>query len=70
MFQYNKIAKIGGFLSSLPQGSEFLLFVLAISSLMTWWTSNFTKRIYLTKFFAWLGICSIVSLLIWILGDY
>jgi len=41
-------------LDSLPQGSEFLLFILAFSSIITWWTSNFTERIYTTRFFAWL----------------
>ncbi|MAV60000.1 MAG: hypothetical protein CND89_02870 [Marine Group II euryarchaeote MED-G38] len=56
-------------LTSLPHGSEFLLLISAISASITWWTSNFTKKIHITKFFAWLGVSSMVSLLIWILGD-
>ncbi|MFL2974283.1 MAG: hypothetical protein ACJZ4F_04865 [Candidatus Thalassarchaeaceae archaeon] len=56
-------------MTSLPHGSEFLLLISAISASITWWTSNFTKKIHITKFFAWLGVSSMVSLLIWILGD-
>ena len=53
----------------LPPGSEFLLLICAISSVVTWWSVNISRSSEFAKFFAWFGVSAMISLLIWILGS-
>jgi|AP59_1055472.scaffolds.fasta_scaffold14365_3 hypothetical protein len=53
-------------LETLPAGSELLLLVCAIAGLSTWYLSNFTDRVDLTKLAAFVGVCSMVTLVFWV----
>ena len=53
-------------LETLPAGSELLLLVCAIAGLSTWYLSNFTDRVDLTKLTAFVGVCSMVTLVFWV----
>ena len=52
---------------SLPAGSEMLLLLCAIAGISTWYLGNFTDRVELTKLTAFIGICSMVALTIWVM---
>ena len=53
-------------METLPAGSELLLLVCAIAGLSTWYLSNFTDRVDLTKLTAFVGVCSMVTLVFWV----
>lgn len=53
-------------METLPAGSELLLLVCAIAGLSTWYLSNFTDRADLTKLAAFVGVCSMVTLVFWV----
>jgi len=60
---------IGDILDFLPRGSEFLLFISALSSVVTWWASNITHKQDIAKYFAWVGVSSMIALVVWIVGS-
>tara|TARA_B100000745_G_C19926835_1_gene311851 strand:+ start:256 stop:396 length:141 start_codon:yes stop_codon:yes gene_type:complete len=44
-----------------------LLLLCAIAGISTWYLGNFTDRVELTKLTAFIGICSMVALTIWVM---
>ena len=53
----------GVFMESLPEGSEILLMLVAISGVSTWYLSNFTQHEAAVRLSALLGVASMLSLL-------
>ena len=45
-----------------------LLLLCAIAGISTWYLANFTDRVELTKMTAFIGICFMVSLTIWVMS--
>ena len=46
-----------------------MLFLLcAIAGISTWYLANFTARVELNKLTAFIGICSMVALTIWVMS--
>jgi|TARA_Y100000815_G_scaffold139806_1_gene126441 hypothetical protein len=45
-----------------------LLLLCAIAGISTWYLGNFTDRVELTKLTAFIGICSMVALTIWVIS--
>ena len=50
-------------MESLPEGSEILLMLVAISGVLTWYLSNFTQHEAAVRLSALLGVASMLSLL-------
>ncbi len=50
-------------MASLPEGSEILLMLVAISGVSTWYLSNFTQHESGVRLFAMLGVASMLALL-------
>jgi len=50
-------------MSSLPEGSEFLLMMVAVSGVSTWYLSNFTQNEAAIRLSAILGVASMLTLL-------
>ena len=50
-------------MESLPEGSEILLMLVALSGVSTWYLSNFTQYEAAVRLSALLGVASMLSLL-------
>ena len=50
-------------MESLPEGSEILLMLIAVSGVSTWYLSNFTQHETAVRLAAILGIISMITLL-------
>jgi len=48
---------------SLPEGSETLLLIMAISGVATWYSSNIYNNLSFTRAFALIGIASAIVLI-------
>ena len=53
-------------METLPEGSELLLVIVALSGVSTWYLSNFTERYALAKTAALIGVCSMLTLVAWV----
>ena len=51
---------------SLPEGSELLLMIVAVSGVLTWYLSNFTERFTLARATALVGVSAILTLVAWV----
>ncbi|MEC9001270.1 MAG: hypothetical protein VX779_01790 [Candidatus Thermoplasmatota archaeon] len=50
-------------MASLPEGSDFLLMMVAVSGVSTWYLSNFTQYEAAIRVSALLGVASMLTLL-------
>jgi len=50
-------------MASLPEGSDFLLMMVALSGVSTWYLSNFTQYEAAIRLSALLGVASMLTLL-------
>ena len=50
-------------MESLPEGSEILLMLVAVSGVSTWYLSNFTQHETAVRLTAIVGVASMMSLL-------
>ena len=50
-------------MTSLPEGSETLLMLVAISGVCTWYFSNFSQNVNAVRLFAFVGVASMMALL-------
>lgn len=50
-------------MESLPDGSEILLLIVALSGVSTWYLSNFTQQEAAVRLCALLGVASMLTLL-------
>tara|TARA_B100001167_G_scaffold152847_1_gene100260 strand:+ start:659 stop:826 length:168 start_codon:yes stop_codon:yes gene_type:complete len=53
-------------MESLPEGSELLLVIVAVSGVSTWYLSNFTERYVLARIAALIGVSSMLTLVAWV----
>jgi len=53
-------------MESLPEGSELLLMIAALSGVSTWYLSNFTERTALARTAALIGVSSMLTLVAWV----
>jgi len=50
-------------MSSLPEGSETLLMLVAMSGVSTWYFSNFSQNQNAVRLFAFVGVATMLTLL-------
>ena len=53
-------------MESLPEGSELLLVIVALSGVLTWYLSNFTERPTLARTAALVGVSAMLTLVAWV----
>ena len=53
-------------MESLPEGSEILLMIAAVSGVSTWYLSNFTQRSGLARTAALIGVSSMLTIVAWV----
>jgi len=53
-------------MESLPEGSELLLVIVALSGVSTWYLSNFTESSGLVRTAALIGVSSMFTLVAWV----
>jgi hypothetical protein len=53
-------------MESLPEGSELLLVIVALSGVLTWYLSNFTERSTLARTAALVGVSAMLTLVAWV----
>ena len=53
-------------MESLPEGSELLLVIVAVSGVLTWYLSNFTERSTLARITALVGVSAMLTLVAWV----
>ena len=53
-------------METLPEGSEILLVIVALSGVSTWYLSNFTERFTLARMAALVGVSAMLTLVAWV----